>query len=187
MKKFTNDLKKIFNGLAHQWHPDYLSTREKSLLLEKGGRQPVFSESAPRARAATADKKPKGQIAIVTDSRNLELLLDYVLKTRPAKCNHVDLLIHGSVDHGWLAETEKRLADAGLGYDIRLFRSEDSSTLIDYVVQNPSLLYLVSTPSDTSAKVFMDHRIPRGAHRMYVPLVLIDAQEAPALKAESVA
>lgn len=187
MTKFTDDLKRIFDGLAHQWAPDYLSTREKTLLLDKGRRQPVFSEPASAPDRMAAEKKAGGQVAIVADADNLDFLLEYVLKTCPEKCSQIDLFIQGSPDLHKLAGAESRLAKAGLRHTVRHLQNEGSETLLDYVSSNPALLYLVSTPTNTTAKAFMDYRIPNGSHRMYVPLVLIDTQEPQEMKAQNIA
>jgi hypothetical protein len=179
MAKLSDTLKRMLDGLAHQYDADYLTIHEKMEVLGVDGvgariKQPSMHQ--PVAVKPATLKSTTRRIAFVSDGRGMGAPINYAIDACLRQNARIDLLVHGAVDTESLSILEKHIQQAGVDYQrIRLGMSTVDE-IYDYISHHSSLIFLVAMPDDAAVKVLMEELIPRRGGRIPIPLVLIDNQ-----------
>jgi hypothetical protein len=85
----------------------------------------------------------------------------------------MDLLIHGLADTADVTLLEGQIRNAGIDYRRIPLPPQAVDGVIEYMRNQPSLIFLVAMPDDAIAKILVQEVMPRRAGRVPVPLVLI--------------
>ncbi len=171
MKKLSDDLKRILNGLAHQDAGAFLSMSDKMKLLGMGSETRAKPSPPPHNRA----KKPATQrIAFLSDGRGAGAPLSYAIDAGLRQGTRIDLLIHGTTDRGHISTLENQIRAAGLDHHRIQLGMNPVDDIINHVCNHPSLIFLVAMPDDDAAKALIEEAIPGRGRRIPVPLVLIE-------------
>jgi hypothetical protein len=176
MKRLSKELKRMLTGLAYQDAGDYLSTPNKSRLLGYAEQKPAGA-SIQRPLEATAPALRR--IALLSDGRGEDAPLDYAIEAALRQQAQIDLLLHGCADERRVSIFERRLKQAGVPCRCVRLAEPVVDDLVDYIVLQTSLIYLVAMPDDEAARMLVEEVIPKRANCISVPLVLIEAQPSP--------
>lgn len=179
MVKLSDALKRMLDGLAHQYDADYLTTHEKMEALgvdDVGTRIKHPFMPKPAAEKPVTLKPKKRRIAFVSDGRGMGAPLDYAIDACLRQDARIDLLVHGAVDTESISMLEKQIQQAGVDYQRIRLGVNTVDELFDYIGHHSSLIFLVAMPDDTAVRVLIEEVIPRRGGRIPVPLVLIEGQ-----------
>ncbi|MBT2968930.1 MAG: hypothetical protein KME56_00335 [Candidatus Thiodiazotropha sp. (ex Ctena orbiculata)] len=171
MKKLSDNLKRMLNGLAQQDAGEFLSMHDKMKVL---GMEPETSaKPSPPPRNMT--KKPAThRIAFISDGRGVGAPLAYAIDACSRQGTKIDLLIHGTTDLEKITALENQIRAAGLDHHRIQLGMNAVDDIFDYTRNHPSLIFLVAMPDDNAAKVLIEESIPKRGARIPVPLVLIE-------------
>ncbi|MBW9261492.1 MAG: hypothetical protein K1566_03565 [Candidatus Thiodiazotropha sp. (ex. Lucinisca nassula)] len=184
MKKLSDDLKRMLNGLAHQDAGEFLSMRDKLNVLGMGSETRAKSSPPPHKMA----KKPTTQrIAFISDGRGLGTPLSYAIDACSRQGANIDLLIHGTTDTANISALENRIRAVGLDHHRIQLGMKPVDDVINYICNHPSLIFLVAMPDDETAKVLIEEVIPKRGGRIPVPLVLIEDRSSTSQTKQSAA
>ena len=182
MKKLSDDIRRMMDGLAHQDAADYLSMRDKYRELGIGPRQ-------DRELTETGGRNPRRRVALVSDGRDTGAHIDYAIDACRRQRAGLDIVLHGKAAMNKAGANRLLERVRGLGIDAGLVTLDGSTVqaLNDYVAQRPSLLLLVAEAGDALSRAFTESAMSR-SQRLYVPMVMIeDRGEADPLAAMSFA
>jgi hypothetical protein len=174
MKRLSNSLKKMLAGLAYQDAGDYLSLREKTKAL---GIEATGQANPPSNPAATK-RSAKRHIALISDGRNAEASLNYVIDTSKRQQAAIDLLIPAESDHEAITSLERKIRENGIAYRCISLGDQSVDGIMKHIDQQTNLLYLVAKSVDYLAQQVLETMAAKPSKRMPVPLVLIEARPA---------
>jgi hypothetical protein len=172
MTKLSKDLKRILAGLAQQDAGEYLSLREKMRVLGHQSAQP--DTAAKHITAST--KSGARRVALICGESANEAPLDYTIQTCSKNGAMIDLLVHNTISQEKVSRLEESIRAEGIEcHTIRLGESPIES-ICTYIANHPSLIYMVSSPDNHSAKTLIDDLIPNQKVSIQVPFVLIESK-----------
>lgn len=177
-------LKQILKGLAHQNDGEYLTLSEKESTL---GRYSEAADIPMQKISPRMSVMPSKRIALLTDGSGHGAPLDYVLETCDRQGAGVDLLLHADADMTAVAVIENKLKAAGLRYERVKLGHQPIESVISYINHQKSLIYIVSVPVDSVAKLLIEDVIPKRVDHVSVPVVLIEDRSAESGCSKSVA
>jgi hypothetical protein len=171
MKKLSDNLKQMLNGLAHQCDGEFLPMQDKmSALGVKSGTKNI-SPAPPKVVKQMAVNQ---RIALITDGRGLGAPLNYVIDACQNQEAKIDLLTHGTTDAENITGLENRVKEAGFVCNRIQLGTKAVDNVLEYINNHPGLVFMVAMPDDVVAKKIMDDVIPKQSASIPVPLVLID-------------
>jgi len=188
MAKLSEDLKRMLTGLAYQDAGDFLSRSEKMKVLNGSSKTPTTASQAnPIAtlKKLETDKnetleaarmKAGRHIAFISNGSGLGAPLDYAIDACLRQNAQIDLLIHGPADSENNSVLENKIKNSGVRYQRIQLQVTAVSSIIEYIVKHPSLLYLIAMPDDDVAKTLIEEVLPIRRRRIQVPVVLIKDQ-----------
>lgn len=186
MKKLSDDIKRALNALAYQDATEFLSTREKLDVLGYGNKK-VRHPLIPRQNTQKIET-PK-RIGLVVDTRSNSVPLDYAIDAckRQGKNTHIDILIHGSMRTETTTSLEKRIKQAGLEFQLIKLGENAVESLISYIKNYPSLIFLISMPDDVITRALIEEVMPNSGEHIQVPVVLIEGNTSATYQKKSAA
>ncbi|MEW8050745.1 MAG: hypothetical protein AB2810_05360 [Candidatus Thiodiazotropha endolucinida] len=174
MTKLKDDLKRVLSGLTHQDVGDYLPIHDKMSVLGFG--TPAGSPPSSSPVRIRDKNRPAHRIALLSDGRENDAPLDYVIDTSLRLDAKIDLLIHGEVAMNDVRILEAAIESAGIEYRRILLETNIIEGVLDYIQNQNSLLFLVGIADDSTIQVLIERVIPNRTSRIPIPLVLIDAK-----------
>ncbi|MET0048087.1 MAG: hypothetical protein ABW066_09905 [Sedimenticola sp.] len=171
MKKLSDNLKRMLNGLAHQDAGEFLSMREKMKVLGMG---PETRTKPSPPSTNMAKKLATHRIAFISDGRGMGAPLAYAIDACSRQGAKIDLLTHGTTDIENISALENQIRAAGLDHHHIQLGVNAIDDIFNYIRNHPSLIFLVAMPDDNAAKVIIEEVIPQRGARVPVPLVLIE-------------
>jgi len=189
MAKLSEDLKRMLTGLAYQDAGDFLSRSEKIKVLGNGTENP----GKPNTPARMLETRIAGTrvatkcIAFISNGRGLGAPLDYAIDAALRQNAQIDLLIHGSAGSENTSALENKIKNSGVSYQRIQLQVTTVSSIVDYIVKHPSLLYLIAMPDDDVARVLIEEVLPGRRRRIQIPVVLIEDQTASRVPKQSAA
>jgi hypothetical protein len=173
MRKLSNSLKRILTGLAYQDAGEFLSTRDKMNVLGDTEEQAARTWKKSRIRNGRSNTR---RIALITDGKGIGAALNYAIDVSQRQGAQIDLLIHGAVDVERISTMEKQIRAADVICNRIQLYAQAIEDLLRYITEHSSLMFLVASPDDSTARLLVEDIIPRRRSRITVPLVLIDDQ-----------
>jgi hypothetical protein len=171
MKKLSDNLKQMLNGLAHQCDGEFLPMHDKmSALGFQSDTTKSSSISSKRAKQMAVIQR----IALITDGRGLGAPLNYVIDASQHQEAKIDLLIHGTTDADNISALEQSIEEAGLVSNRIQIGTQPVDGVMEYISNHPGLVFMVAMPDNCVAKKLMEDVIPKQGASIPVPLVLID-------------
>jgi len=173
MKKLNSDLKRILSGLAHQDAGEYLSMHDKMKVVGYG--------SETRKRQITAAPQmarrpvPK-RIAFISDGSGFGTPLNYAIDASLRQNAQIDLLVHDVTDMASISALENKVREAGRDCQRIQLGVSAVDSIVEYIGNHPTLVFLVAMLDDSTARVLMEEVMPKCGSRIPVPLVLIEDQ-----------
>lgn len=171
MKKLSDNLKQVLNGLAHQNDGDFLPMQEKMSAL---GFKPDINKSSSTSSKVVKQMAVAQRIALITDGRGLGAPLNYVIDACHNQKAKIDLLVHGTTDADNISALERSIEEAGLISNNIQLGTQPIDGVMEYISNHPGLLFMVAMPDNCVAKKLMEDVIPKQGASIPVPLVLID-------------
>ncbi|MES9953283.1 MAG: hypothetical protein ABW104_10630 [Candidatus Thiodiazotropha sp. 6PLUC2] len=169
MTKLNDDLKKILAGLALQNAGEYLPLSTKKNLLGVGAKSEPHSNKQP-----SLAKQASHRVALLTDGKGVGAALDYALESCSKQGAKIDLLVHNHAIKSDISAIQERAKASNLDCHVITLGLSPVEDICSYIINHPSLIFLVSTPADKSANELIRDVIPNQKSRIYVPLVLIE-------------
>ena len=189
MAKLSKDLKRMLTGLAYQNAGDYLSTSEKMKVLNGNSKQPITASEIKPAASPHSNVSHKiktraasKRIAFISNGDGIHEPLDFAIDSCKMQNAQIDLLIHHAADMEKLSALKKKINNAGIRFQHIQIEDNTNDSIINYIANQPSLIFLVALPDDSVAKALVDEVSSRHGNRIHTPLVLIKNQAAGALK-----
>ncbi len=171
MIKLSDDLKKLLSGLACQDAVEFLPSHGK---MKVPGTDDESNARIPQPLRNSLTKPATHRIALISDGRGGGTPLDYAIESCSRLRANMDLLIHGTVDTARIASLEERIGSAGVAWRTIQLGSRPVDDIFEYIHNQPSLLFIVTTPDDEAAKRITEELVPRRGGRLAVPFVLIE-------------
>ena len=176
-KKLRNALEQIKAGLAHQHSADFLTMQQKMDLLgyevqNRQKTQQTISGLPGMAKASTA--KTIRRIALVSNGIACESALHYSIEASQRQGAELDLLIHHESDENNVIKLQEQIREAGINSQLIQLGENGAKDLVDYIVNQTKLIFLVAIPDDMIVRTLVDDVMPQSKQRFPVPLVLID-------------
>lgn len=171
MKKLSDDLKRMLNGLAYQDVGEYLPRRDMMKALGMTSENKVSHSPTP---STITLKTTAHSVALITDGRGAGAPLAYAIDACSRQGANLDLLTHGAFDSASLRAMENQIRAAGLGCHRIHLGMKPVDEIINYICNHPSVMFLVAMPDDVAAKEIVEYVIPKRGGRIPTPLVLIE-------------
>lgn len=171
MKKLTEDLKRMLNGLAYQDVGEFMSRRDMMKALGMGSETKTIPAATPNT---TARKITAQSVALITDGRGAGAPLAYAIDACSRQGATIDLLMHGTIDTASISAMESQIRAAGIGCQRIHLGMKPVDEIVNYICCQSSLIFLVAMPDDKVAKVLVEDVIPKRGGRIPTPLVLIE-------------
>ncbi|RKZ62947.1 MAG: hypothetical protein DRQ44_10525 [Gammaproteobacteria bacterium] len=190
MAKLSEDLKRMLTGLAYQDAGDFLSISEKMKVLNGSSKTPKTDSHAKSVATPQKTKTAKVEtlhatnkvtprhIAFISNGEGINAPLDYAIESSLRQNAQIDLLIHGAAGLDKVAALEKKIREAGVRFQQIQIGDNAVESVVDYVVKQPSLIYIITTPTDTAAKALLENASAK-RNRIHVPFVLIKDEITP--------
>lgn len=175
-EKLSKELKRILTGLAYQDADEFLSMRDKMNTLGHGS---VTDKKPLQASRKVAKSSVNKTIALLSDGTGIGAPLDYAIDAGLRQEARIDLLVHGAVDIEQISALEKRVAQTGLECKRIQLSVNVIDSIVEYICNHPSLIFVVAVSDDHVAKTLIEEVIPQRGGRVSVPLVLIEDKAAP--------
>jgi hypothetical protein len=170
MKKLTEDLKRMLDGLAFQDAGDYLPMNEK---LRRVGRQAGFNEHKAEQPAAPQPSGTSRRIAVVINKGSTDAAFSHALQACQRLDAHLDLLLLGPVSRERVAQLETAIRRAGVAFQSVYMTGPVAQGVTVYTKQHFSLIYLVAAVDDPDIAAMIEEVQPARRGYLPVPLVLI--------------
>lgn len=190
MPNLSEDLKRMLSGLAYQDAGDFLSRSEKMKILNGRSEDQKTDSRTKSVATLQKDKTAKVEtlhatnkvtprhIAFISNGDGINAPLDYAIESSLRQNAQIDLLIHGNTELDKVVTLEKKISDAGVHYQKIQLGENAVKSIVDYVVKQPSLIYIITTPVDTVAKALIEAESAK-RNRIHVPFVLIKDEITP--------
>jgi hypothetical protein len=170
MKKLTNDLKRMLDGLACQDAGDYLSMDEK--LRQIG--QPGQVDAAEMATTAVPYRPATPRrIAAVINRGSTQAAFEHALQACQRLGAHLDLLLSGPASRERVVQLEVAAQQAGVAFQSIYLSGPIARGVADYAGQHYSLLYIVAALDDPDLAEMIEVTLPARRKYLPVPLVLV--------------
>jgi len=196
MAKLSDDLKRMLAGLAYQHAGEFLSTSEKLEVLNGSSQTPktssqtkatttlheTKSSSVQIAQVATRQSSKivtTKHIAFISNGEGINAPLDYAIESSQRQNAQIDLLIHDVDDLSMVAALEKKIRASGVRYRQIQIEGNAAEKVVDYVVKQSSLIFIIATPVDTVAKILIEEVSPKDNNHIHVPFVFIKDEIIP--------
>jgi hypothetical protein len=184
MKKLTDDLKRMLDGLASQDAGEYLTMDEKLRLVSRhplpdstvSGQAPVPQPQAP----ATVRR-----IAVVINKGSTEAAFNHALQSSQRLGAHLDLLLSGPVSRERIVQLETAARRAGVAFDSVYMSGPVARGIADYTGQHFSLIYVVAPVDDPDMAEMIEETLPARRRNLPVPLVLVGNKPSQPVAATS--
>jgi hypothetical protein len=170
MKKLTDDLKRMLDGLACQDAGDYLSMDEKLRQIGRPGRVDA-AETATTAVPHTP-ATPR-RIAVVINRGSTQAAFDHALQACQRLGTHLDLLLSGPASRERVVQLEAAVQRAGVVFQSIYLSGPIARGVADYAGQHYSLLYIVAALDDPDLAEMIEETLPARRKYLPVPLVLV--------------
>lgn len=170
MKKLTEDLKRMLDGLASQDAGDYLSMDEK---LRRIGRDAGFDVHHAGQPAVPQTTGASRRIAVVINKGSTDAAFSHALQACQRLDAHLDLLLPGPVSRERVAHLETAIRAAGVAFQSVYISGPVARGVADYTKQHFSLIYLVAAVDDPDIAEMVEQVQPARRGYLPVPLVLI--------------
>ncbi len=193
MTKLSEDLKKMLTGLAYQDAGDFLSIREKMNVLDNASENqgkpntPAHTLETRIGGSSVATRAATKRIAFISNGSGFGAPLDYAIDACLRQNAQMDLLIHGPAGSEYSSALENKIKNSGVRYQRIQLHVTAVSSIVDYIVKHPSLLYLIAMPDDDVAKTLIEEVLPGRRRRIQIPVVLIEDQVTSILPKQSAA
>lgn len=174
MKKLSKDIKRALAALAHQDAGDFLSMNEKMEVIGYGNESGEKPLRSPQLVSSSFVKK---RIAVICDGSDLNFPIGYTIDACKRQNADIDLLLHGEFDRSGISVIESHICEAGIQSQRVHLGDNAINKIIEYISQNPSLIFMTGTPDNSIARELMEEVIPSAEQHISVPLVLIDEKK----------
>jgi len=196
MAKLSDDLKRMLAGLAYQHAGEFLSTSEKMKVLN-GNSQTSKISSQSKAMTTLHEAKSSSveiakfatrqssnivttkHIAFISNGEGINAPLDYAIESSQRQNAQIDLLIHDADDPNMVTALENKIRAAGVHFQRIQIKDNAVEKVVDYVVKQSSLIFIIATPVDTVAKTLIEEVSPKDNNHIHVPFVLIKDEITP--------
>lgn len=168
MKKLTEDLKRMLDGLAFQDAADYLSMDEKLRKIDRPGQA-----DSPVAATTVVPRATPGRVAVVINKGSTEAALAHALQSCQRLGAHLDLLLSGPSSRERMLQLEAAVQRAGVAFQSIYLSGPVASGIADYAGQKHSLIYIVAALDDPDIAEMVEEAPPTRRKYLPVPLVLV--------------
>ena len=196
MAKLSDDLKRMLAGLAYQHAGEFLSTSAKMKVLNGRSQTPktgsqtkpmttlhkALSSSVEIAKDATRPLSKivtTRHIAFISNGEGINAPLDYAIESSQRQNAQIDLLIHDAGDLDMVTTIEKKIRAAGVCFQRIHIEDNAVEKVVDYVVKQSSLIFIIATSVDTVAKTLIEDLSSKDNNHIHVPFVLIKDEITP--------
>lgn len=173
MKKLTEDLKRMLDGLAFQDAGDYLSMDEK--LRQIGRSDQAGTPGAAKPAAPHAHTTP-GRVAVVINKGSTEAAFAHALQSCQRLGAHLDLLLSGPYSRQRIVQLETAGQRAGVAIQSIYLSGPIARAVADYAGQHHSLIYIVAALDDPDIAGMVEAAPPSRRKYLPVPLVLVGSK-----------
>ena len=172
MKRLTNMMKQVLNGLAAQDAGEYLSIKQKLQVLgvPTDPDANIFSDGSERVMSS---KIPLCRVALLNDARDPGAALKFAFEACRRQTATLDIVDHGS-DSTISASMGKEAERVGISFECIRLGKDSLNSLAEYLHSRRGLVYLVTASDDQLAVKLSEHMLPRQWGRMHVPMVMVD-------------
>jgi hypothetical protein len=170
MKKLTEDLKRMLDGLASQDAGEFLPMDEKvqHVIRDSQPEKPVAGHTTvPRSRAAAR------RIAVVINRGSTEAAYHHALQASQRLGTCLDLLLCGPVSRERVVQLEAAAQRAGVAFKSVYVSGPVARGIADYTGQHLSLIYVVAPVDDPDIAEMIEETLPARRRYLPVPLVLV--------------
>jgi hypothetical protein len=170
MKKLTEDLKRMLEGLAFQDAGDYLSMDEKLRRIahpDQSGAPGDANAAAPHTSAIP------GHVAVVINKGTMEAAFAHALQSCRRLGAHLALLLSGPSSRERMVQLEAEVKRAGVAFQTIYLSGAVASGIADYAGQQHSLIYMVAALDDPDIAEMVEEAPPARRKYLPVPLVLV--------------
>jgi hypothetical protein len=184
MKKLTDDLKRMLDGLASQDAGEYLPMDEKLRLVSRHPLPdvPVAGQApAPQPQPQVAVRR----IAVVINKGSTEAAFDHALQASQRLGTHLDLLLCGPVSRKRVMQLETSARRAGVAFNSVYMSGPVARAIADYTGQYFSLIYVVAPVDDPDMAEMIEETLPARRRTLPVPLVLVGNKPSQPVAAAS--
>ena len=175
MKKLTEDLKRMLDGLASQDAGDYLSMDEK---LQRIGRHAGFDIRHAEPSTVPQSTVVNRRIAVVINKGSADAAFNHALQACQRLDAKLDLLLLGPVSRERLTQLEAAIRCAGVAFQAVYMNGPVAQGVADYTKRHISLIYLVAAEDDPDIAGMVEEVLPARRGYLPVPLVLIGDRPA---------
>jgi hypothetical protein len=182
MKKLTEDLKRMLDGLASQDAGEFLSMDEKLqyVIRDSQPEKPVAGQAtAPQSRAAAR------RIAVVINKGSTDAAFRHALQASQRLGTHLDLLLCGPVSRERVVQLEAAAQRAGVAFSSVYLSGPVARGIADYTGQHFSLIYVVAPVDDPDMAEMIEETLPARRRYLPVPLVLVGNKPSQPVAAAS--
>lgn len=170
MKKLTEDLKRMLDGLAFQDAGDYLSMDEKLRKMSLPGQPGISGDATVDAPHTSATPR---HVAVVINKGSVEVAFDHALQSCRRLGAHLDLLLSGPSSRERMVQLEAAVQRAGVACKSIYLSGTVASGIAEYAGQQHSLIYLVAALDDPDIAEMVEEVPPTRRKYLPVPLVLV--------------
>jgi hypothetical protein len=170
MTKLTDDLKRMLASLALQDAGEYLPLSQK---IGHFGFQDQAQKSTPMTQPSHT-KPATRRVGLIIGATGLGAPIDYALDICSKQGAKIDLLVHSYTDAVVLATLQNKIKSDGFDCHVIQLGSSPVEAICSYVNNHPSLIFLVSTSDNPSAKALIEDITPNQKSRIHAPVVLIE-------------
>ncbi|HYQ72208.1 MAG TPA: hypothetical protein VET88_09810 [Gammaproteobacteria bacterium] len=182
MKKLTDDLKRMLDGLASQDAGEYLSMdaklRHVGREMQSDGPDSGYAASPPSRAAAR-------RIAVVINKGSTEAAYNHALQASQRLDAHLDLLLCGPVSRERVVQLEAATQRAGVAFSSVYLSGPVARGIADYTERNLSLIYVVAPVDDPDMAEMVEETLPARRRYLPVPLVLVGNKTSQPVAAAS--
>ena len=181
MKKLTETMKQMLDALAYAHAGDYLTSREKARILDKGSEtiQKAPQNSKPK-RADTGGNARR--VALYPGSELPPEVMEYVVQTCARVRHDLTVLTFESENTArtQLDPHQKALDDAGVDMKLVTLSGDPLRGLARYLRSHPEIAFLVCKDSGYLGRSYLNSR--SGKNALPVPVVIVASNSEGAEK-----
>jgi hypothetical protein len=174
MKKLTEALKQMLDGLAYAHAGEYLTPREKELVLSQGSvaERQVQKASAPESERADARSKAR-RVALYMGSELPAEVMDYVIETCVRLHHELTVLTFESESTAYavLAPHQEDLKKAGINMKLVKLSGQTIPGLSRYLRGHPEVAFLACKDSGYLGRSYLTGTQRKNA--IPVPVVVV--------------
>jgi len=169
-------LKKIMDGLSVQYADDYLSSSDKSRVLDNLPPHPrnVVYPIIKNVHLPHKPENEKKHIAMLCNDSTNQNVLDYVLGNAD-NCS-VDILYHGTHNiipsESFYMKARSSFSDNDIDISIVKLINDSIDDVKEYLITHRSLQYLVTDSHDNLISTFLKNKAI--TQHLQIPIVLIN-------------